>query len=198
MRNSTILDALFPAIRMQVLSATVLRPEKSWFLTELAAHLETRPSSLQREIESLSEAGILRQWRDGRRLYFMADSRCPIFPELRGIFEKTAGIVSTLQQEFTPFAERIDAAFVYGSIAEGQERTDSDVDLMIVGRVGLSDLVPALRRAEARLGRPINPMIYSMEEFRRKAVTRDHFLTTVLAGKMLFLKGGKHELAAVA
>lgn len=76
-----------------------MRPEKQWYLTELAAFLETRPSSLQREIDSLSKAGILEQWRDGRRVYFKADIKSPIFRDLKSLFEKTAGITSVLQQE---------------------------------------------------------------------------------------------------
>jgi len=198
MRISKLLAALFPEVRIRILAATILRPEKSWFLTELATFLNTSPSSLQREVESLSEAGILRQWRDGRRLYIAAERDCPIFSDLAHLLEKTAGLIPFMRQEFEPFKKKIQLAFVYGSIAQSLERPDSDIDLMIVGKLGLSDLVPTLRSAEERLGRPVNATIYSIEEFRRKLKTHDHFLTSVLKGNKLFIKGDEHELAAVA
>jgi predicted nucleotidyltransferase len=198
MRKSSLLTALFPEVRQRILAATLLRPEKSWFLTELATSLGLQPSSLQREVDSLSEAGVLRQWRDGRRLYFAADRACPIFADLARLFEKTAGLVPLLQQDFEPFSDRIELAFVYGSVAQETEQSESDIDLLVVGHIGLADLIPTLRSAEARLGRPVNPTIYSSEEFHRKVRNRDHFLTSVLQTKKLFIKGGDDELAAVA
>ena len=195
---SKLLDALFPEIRIRILTATLLRPEKSWFLTELAGFLGTRPSSLQREVESLTNAGILRQWRDGRRLYVVAATDSPIFPDLVHLLEKTAGIVPTLQEELSHLSGRIQFAFVYGSVATSQEHTESDIDLMVVGSVGLADLTSTLRSAEKRLGRPVNPTVYSTEEFQQKLRKRDHFLTSVLAGHKLFLEGDEDELAAMA
>ena len=162
MRRSKLLDALFPEIRVRILGATLLRSEKSWFLTELAAYLGTRPSSLQREIESLSQAGILRQWREGRRLYIQAQQDSPVFSDLVHLLEKTVGIVPTLQDEFSHLTESINLAFIYGSVASSLEQTESDIDLMIVGTVGLSDLTSTLRNAERRLGRPVNPTVYSL------------------------------------
>ena len=195
---SKLLDALFPEIRIRILGATLLRPEKSWFLSELAAFLGTRPSSLQREVESLSQAGILRQWRDGRRLYVKAEQDSPVFQDLVHLLEKTVGIVPTLQDEFSHLAGRIQFAFIYGSVASSQEQTESDIDLMVVGEVGLADLTSTLRSAERRLGRAVNPTVYSSEEFRRKLRKHDHFLTSVLKGHKLLIEGDEDELAAVA
>src|SRR5215469_7605917 len=117
MRKSSALAALFPGTRRQVLAATVIQPDRWWYLSELAAFLHTRPSSLQRELAALVQSGILEQRRDGRRTYFKADTRSPIFPDLRSIFEKTAGLAPTLQAALQPFGERILCAFVYGSLA---------------------------------------------------------------------------------
>ena len=148
MRN-TSLDSLFPNVRQGVLAATLTRPEKWWYLSELAGFLHTRPSSLQRELRSLEQSGILQLRKDGRRTYFKAETRSPIFRELRSIFEKTVGLIPTLQDALRPFAEEIAWAFVYGSIARHEEHATSDVDLMVIGTVGLGDLAPSLRKADA-------------------------------------------------
>jgi len=197
MRKSPIVDALFPEIRGKILAATLTRPEKRWYLSELSAFLHTQPSSLQREIQSLSKAGILEQARDGRRVYIAPDTRSPVFLDLKGLFDKTAGLVPVLTQALEPFGDRIRVAFLYGSVARSQEGSESDIDLLIVGKVGLADLVPALRSAERTLGRPIAPSVFSAEEFARKACGGDHFVNTVLRGENRFVKGSENELAAI-
>ena len=197
MRTSPILDALFPEVRTKILAATVSQSEKKWYLTELATFLHTRPSSLQREVDALGKAGILEQWRDGRRLYFKADTNSPVFADLKSLFEKTAGILPLLGQELERFGNRIRFAFVYGSIARSQEGSGSDVDLLVVGTVGLADVIPVLRVAEQALGRPVNATVFSIEEFRRKARSQDHFLSAVLKDTKQFVKGGEHELEAI-
>src|SRR5947207_164254 len=137
MRNkASALDSLFPSIRQGVLAATLTRPGKWWYLSELADFLHTRPSSLQRELSSLEQSGILQQRKDGRRTYFKAEVRSPTFRELRSIFEKTVGLIPTLRIALRPFANRIACALVYGSIARREEHATSDIDLMVIGNVG--------------------------------------------------------------
>ena len=197
MRNIEVLNTLFPGVRQGVLSATLTRPEKWWYLSELANFLHTRPSSLQRELAALVHSGILEQRRDGRRIYFKAETRSPIFRDLHSIFEKTVGLVPTLRAALHPSDKKIACAFVYGSIARGEERATSDVDLMVIGKVGLADIVPCLGKAEKRLGREINVTNYSTDEFRKKAAQGDHFLTTVLNGSLQFVKGEQRDLDAI-
>jgi DNA-binding transcriptional ArsR family regulator len=105
MRKSIVLDALFPAIRQQILAATLLEPEKWWYLTELASHLGTSPSSLQRELGALTRSGLLEHRQDGRRTYYKANTASPVFSELHELFGKTAGIIPTLQAEFMQFTD---------------------------------------------------------------------------------------------
>jgi predicted nucleotidyltransferase len=197
MRRSPIIDSLFPEIRGKILAATLMQPEKSWYLSELSTFLHTQPSSLQREVDALSKAGILQQWRDGRRVYVKPDALSPVFTDLKNLFTKTAGLIPVLQQTLEDLGDRIRVAFLYGSIARSDESSESDVDLMLIGTAGLSEIVPSVRRAEALLGRPVNPTVYSTEEFGRKNRAHDHFLTTVLSGGKQFVKGSEHELEAI-
>jgi len=127
MRTSPILTALFPAVRQEILAATLLAPERSWYLSELAANLGTSPSSLQRELEALAKSGILRRWQEGRRIYFRAETASSVFAALRDLFSKTAGVVPLLQDELGAFGPKITWAAIYGSIARGEERAQSDV-----------------------------------------------------------------------
>ena len=192
--NLAPLDAIFPSIRAGVLSSALLEPQRWWYLSELARHLGARPSSLQRELVSLVSSGILERRQDGRRVYFRANSSSPVFRDLRGLVEKTAGIVPALVQALEAFGSRIELGLIYGSVARREERASSDVDLMIVGSVKQIDLVPVLRKLEARLGREVNATLYSPQEFRSKLAAGDHFLRSVLKGKTILLRGSLDEL----
>lgn len=197
MRKSPILNALFPAVRQHILAAALLHPEKWWYLTELASHLGTSPSSLQRELQSLTRSGLLELKQDGRRTYYKARTDSPVFAELRQLLAKTAGIIPTLQSEIARFPT-ITHAFLYGSIARSQEDAQSDIDLMIVGSIPTARLVPMLRRLEQLFNREINVTRYSENEFCAKIRSGDHFLLSVLKGKLVMLKGSRDELEAAA
>jgi predicted nucleotidyltransferase len=188
---------LFPATRQAVLSTILLRPERSWYLRELAAHLGVRPSSLQRELAHLVDAGILVRRRSGNRVLFQANENCPFLAELRGLLTKTVGLVDVLRAALAPLAASIDWAFVYGPVARGDENVASDIDVMVIGSVGLADLAPVLRRAEQELGRPVNPSVYTRGEFTKKIRAGHHFLTTVWNEKKLPIQGNLDELASV-
>jgi DNA-binding transcriptional ArsR family regulator len=198
MRTSPLIDALFGRTRQQILAATLMQPEHRWYLRELARHLGVRASSLQRELKMLSNAGILKRSQDGNRVYFQADTASPVFAELSGIIMKTVGLVEVLQHLLRPLEENIRVAFVYGSMARSLERGSSDIDLMVIGNVPLSGLAPILRQAETKLGRPVNPTVYTPAEFKERLARENHFLTSVLRGESLFVIGGADELAKLA
>ena len=198
MRRQATLDSLFPGVRAGLLSATMLQPQHWWYMTELAKCLEVPLSSLQRELDSLVGAGFLLRRQDGRRIYFKANTDSPLFPELRGIAEKTSGVAPALATALDTFHEKIDLALIYGSMARGKEHAGSDIDLLVVGRIQQIDLLPALRKLESRFRREVNVTLFSPQEFRRRRASGDHFVDSVLKEKTIVLKGSLDELENAA
>lgn len=198
MRNVRSLDALFPRTRQGILGAMLVRPEKAWYVSELARRMEVPSSSLQRELQDLTGAGILKGHRQGRMAYYQANADSPLFADLRGLMLKTAGLVDVLADALKPLAAKLRIAFVYGSIASNKEQSDSDIDLMVVGSVAPAELALPLRHAREILGREINPTVYTPAEFNKKRAAKDHFLTRVLDKSKLFVIGSKNELGEVA
>jgi predicted nucleotidyltransferase len=198
MRKAPVLDALFPALRQEVLAATLLSQEKWWYMSELATHLRTSPSSLQRELEALTGSGVLERKQDGRRIYYKARTDSPVFDDLRGLFSKTAGILPVLQSEMARLAEKIIWSAVYGSVARGKEGAESDIDLLIVGDISTVEMLPLLRRIEKQFGREVNVKRYSEREFREKMRSGDHFLKSVVRGKLVTLTGSPDDLEKAA
>ena len=192
------LDALLPKTRQGILAATLVQPEKAWYVSELARRMGVPSSSLQRELHDLSAVGILKTHRQGHMVYYQANRDSPVFADLRGLLLKTAGLVDVLAEALKPLAARLRTAFVYGSIAAGSEQSDSDIDLMIVGQVSPTELALPLRRARELLGREINPTVYTPAEFDKKQAANDPFLKQVLDKPKLIVLGNKDELGKVA
>lgn len=194
MRTRSSLDALFNSTRQGLLAATVVCPERKWYFRELARRLQVRPSTIQRELSQLVEAGILQRSEDGNRVYYQANTASPIFPELQGLFLKTVGLVDILRRALEPVAKKMTIAFVHGSTAAGDSRQNSDIDMIIVGDVGLADVAPLLRGARAALGRELNTSVYHPREFKKQLEEPSHFLSTVLSSPLIFAIGAQSDL----
>jgi predicted nucleotidyltransferase len=170
-------------------------PEERFYLRQIVRESGSAQGAVQRELQKLTEAGILRRTVEGRHVFFQANRESPIFPELHMLLLKTAGIVDVVREALAPLADRIRAAFVFGSAARGELRRDSDVDVLVVGDVLFPVVADALASAQARLGRDVNPTVYPPAEFRKKLRASHHFLTTVLQEPLLFAVGGPDVLA---
>jgi predicted nucleotidyltransferase len=185
---------LFGAYRRGVLALLLLRPEASLHVREIARATGKAPGTLLRELNALAEAGLLARRRVGNQVHFQANAACPIFEDLRNILKKTVGVADVLREALAPLAGKIRAAFVYGSIARGDERAGSDIDLMVVGEVGFANVVAALAPAQELLRREVNPNVYPALEFRRKLAAGEPFLKRVLADRKIFIIGDEDDL----
>lgn len=192
--RTTSLDPLFSPTVQQILAALLTERAEPWYMRDLAKRLGRTASTLQRPLDALVAAGILLRRADGNRVYFEADPDCPILPELRSILLKTVGLADVLRTELHRFASRIGVAFVYGSIAKGEETSASDIDLLVIGETTLAEIAPALKRAEKRLSRPVNATVYSAADFKDKLAKGNHFLRSVLSEAKLFILGTQDEL----
>ena len=114
------------------------------------------------------------------KFFYQANRHAPIFREMQALVNKTIGIFSVLRSALHPLAKRVLVAFVYGSVAREEETAHSDVDLMVVGKATLDEILSRLSTVEKNIGRPINPTVYSVEEFKSKLASGNHFLTAVL------------------
>ena len=192
--SANLASLLFGAYRRGVLALLLLRPEESLHLREIARAMDKAPGTLMRELNALAQAGVLARKRVGNQVHFQANPGCPIFEDLRNILKKTVGVADVLREALAPLAGRIRAAFVYGSMARGEERAGSDLDLMIVGEVRFAEVVAALAPAQEALRREVNPNVYPALEFRKKAAAGEPFLKRVLAERKIFIIGGEDDL----
>ena len=168
------------------------RPELH--LREIVRQSGLSLGTVQQELKGLTSVGLLKSRRDGNRVYFSANPDHPDHRELSALVLKTDGLAGVLGKALTD--PEVQLAFVLGSIARGGH-AESDVDLMVIGSIGLRGLTKLLSGLAEVVGREINPHILTPEEFRERKRNKDHFVTSVLAAPMLFVKGTEHELAAM-
>lgn len=193
--KAALSDLLFPnQYRRKVLGLLLMRPEQQIHLRELARVIGAAPGTLKKELDALCEAGLLRAERVGNQVRFCANTAHPVFPELQALIRKTIGLVDALRLSLAPLAGRIDAAFVFGSMASGTESAGSDIDLMVVGDAGFAEIVDATYAAQATLGREINPKVMSASEWQTKKAERNAFLQDVLNKPRIMLIGDADAL----
>jgi len=192
-----IASVLFGQTRRRVLGWLLGHPSEAFYLRQIVRHTGAAHGAVQRELASLTRAGVLRRTVQGRQVYFQANRESPVFPELQSLLLKTTGAADVLREALAPLADSIVAAFVFGSAARGELRSASDIDLLVVGDAPFAEVAEALAEAQERLGRDINPTVYPVAEFRSKIHDGHHFLTSVLREPHLFIMGGADELGGL-
>ena len=179
---NTLSQLLFPnAYRRKVLGLLLMQPQRSVHLRELARLTHAAPGTLKKEVDALCAVGLLHSHRVGNQLQVQANSQHPVFPELQALVRKTIGVADVLKEALAPISANIEHAFVFGSVAGGQEHANSDVDLMVVGDVTFAAVVDATFAAQALLGREINPKVMTPAEWRVKQAQGHPFVCEVLS-----------------
>jgi predicted nucleotidyltransferase len=190
----SIASALFTDSQAKVLRWLFGQPTRSFYLSELRRLTGLASASLQRELNRLSEAGLIHSERVGNLRHFHANPQSPVFDELVALVRKTLGIEPMLRETLHPLESRLETAFVYGSVAKQTDTAQSDIDLMLVGKqLRLADVLELLIPLETELGRKINPTCYTPAEFERRRAEPDSFVNRVLAQPILPLIGNVRE-----
>jgi len=179
--------------RVKVLSLFMLNAGSEYYLREIAQRTGLAVRSVQRAVEDLCEIQILEREKRGNSIYFRLNAQNPIVADLKGVFLKTVGLGDLLRDALSENTQ-IDAAFVYGSIAKGEETATSDIDLALIGEVPPAELSELLSDLEERTGREINATAFTREEWRERIATGDHFAMTLLREPKYMLIGQDEEL----
>ena len=189
---SALSDTLFGRTRGAVLAVLYGHVGESYYLRQLARMTGITLGPVQRELRQLVDAGLVTRKTLGTHTLYSANDASPVFSEMRSLVAKTVGIHDVLLAALRPLERKINLAFVYGSVARSRESYQSDIDLMIVGRVRFEDVIERMADAQKTLNREINPTIYTVNEYRSKV--RGNFLKTVLGEKKLFIVGDENVL----
>ena len=192
---SSLADALFSTVQQRVLGYLFGQPERSFYATELILLAGGGSGAVQRELARLASSGLVTVKRVGTQKHFQANPDAPIFTELCGIAQKTVGLAEPLREALAPLAKRISAAFVFGSVAKRADTASSDIDVLILSdSLDYADAFTTLQAAEAKLGRTVNPTVYTPADWHRKRKAGNAFVVKVGKQAKIFLIGTEQAL----
>lgn len=196
--DNTVATYLFSKNRCAILSLLYGHPDQDFYLRQIARSCGAGLGAIQRELAGLVQIGVLNRKKRDNHVYFQANKDCAVFEEIKNLIIKTVGMADVLRYSLAPLNEFIKLAFIFGSFAGVSQKLDSDVDLMVIGRISFSEVVHVLVGAQEQLRREVNPVVYSVEEFQSKIASSNHFLSNVIKNDKIFLIGDEGEFARLA
>jgi predicted nucleotidyltransferase len=192
------LIALFASKSLvRLLSVLLLSPDESFYQQQLVRMIGGPLRPIQLALDRLTTAGIVSKRRDGRQVYYRAETSHPAFGDLRSLFMKTFAVADVLALALAPL-DGIEFAFVHGSVASGKEHVGSDIDLFVVGSVSRRSLAAALSAAEGHLGREVNATVYDHARLVQAIRDRNHFVLDVMSKAKIWVTGDQVEFERLA
>lgn len=191
------IEALFPKARGEILRILFTGEGTELYLREIVRRSSLTLRAMQKELANLVEAGLVLSRRDGNRVYFQANPANPVYPELCGIARKNSGMVDLLKAALRE-VPGIEVAFIFGSVAAGTETPESDVDLFVIGSIGLRQLVPLLRPVSEQISREVNPYNLTVETWQERLRSGDALSIGVASRAKIFIKGSSDDLERLA
>lgn len=196
-KGTSLADALFTSTQQRVLGYLFGQPDRSFFATELIRLTGAGSGAVQRELKQLTASGLLITSRVGNQKHYQANAAAPIYDELSSIVRKTFGLAGPLREALEPLAAQIEAAFVFGSVAKNKDTAASDIDLLLISeKLAYADLFLALDAVSARLGRTVNPTMFTRKELMRKHKDGESFVKRVMEQPKLWVIGDARDLPA--
>jgi len=188
-------EALFSGTRQRVLGLLFGSPGRSYYANELIRLAAGGTGAVQRELERLSQSGLVTVRAIGNQKHYQANPESPVFAELCAVARKTFALRDPLREALAPLVPRIEAAFVYGSVAKGEDTAASDIDLMVItDKLSYGNLLEALEPLVDVIGRQVNPMVLSKREWLRRLGSRSAFATRVMAQPKIWVVGTEDAL----
>lgn len=188
--------ALFSSVQQKLLALIFTQPDRSFYTRQIVNALRSGTGAVERELTKLEQSGLISVEKIGNQKHYRANRNAPIFQELQSIIRKTVGLHDPLKASLSPFSERIKAAFVYGSVAQGKDTVRSDIDLMVISDdLTYSDIFASLQETEKLLGRPINPTVMDPAGWQKRRLNKNAFVTTISNAPKIFIVGSEEDLS---
>lgn len=195
-KRQSLAGALLTPVQQRVLGLLYGQPDRRFQSVELIRMAKSGTGAVHRQLSRLAAAGLVTVTAIGNQKFYQANAASPVFEELHGLIVKTVGLVEPLRRALAPLKDEIDAAFVYGSVAKGSDRADSDIDLFVLSdSVRHDELYRVLAPAEKVLGRAINPTLLTRAAWRSKRSTSDSFAERLARAPHLLVLGSEDDLS---
>jgi predicted nucleotidyltransferase len=183
--------------RAAILRELYLNADRRISFNELVRRTRSGAGAVSRELKTLGDAGLVIEEREGNQRFLAAATASSVYPELKSFISKTSGVPHLLRDALRDIEEQILLAFVFGSVAQGRERADSDLDLFVVGSAGYSVVTERVRAIENRLGRPVQVLYFDPASAADRKSLRKASMKAIARGPKLFVMGDEARLGSL-
>lgn len=190
-------EVLFGKTRAAVLRELYMNPDRRLSFNELVRRLKSGPGAISRELASLIAAGLVVEQREGHQRFLSAGTASPVFPELKNFIAKASGAPTFIRDALRGLEDQIDIAMIFGSVAKGTERADSDLDLFVIGTAGYSVVTERIYSIEDRLGRRVQTLYFDRDSPTDRASLKKSSTRAMLAGPKVFVLGDEEKLTTL-
>jgi predicted nucleotidyltransferase len=188
-----VLTKLFSSTRAELLGLFFNNPDDKFYLREIARHIGKDAAGIKRELDNLVRIGLLAKEKRGVQKYYFANKNSPIFSEMKGLIFKTTGAQGAMKASLSRL-KGVQAAFIYGSYAKGTEKEDSNINLMVIGQVNITELNDVVVSLEEKLKREIDYLAFDEQEYRKRKDAKDPFIREIVKGKKIVLLGREDDI----
>jgi uncharacterized protein len=169
--------------------------EEELHIREIQRRSHLNDSTIRQELTKLLKLDLVIDRKDSNRIYFRANKSNPFYPDIHNLVLKSVGLIDVLRDVLKD--KRIQIAFVFGSISEGREKSESDVDLFVIGSLGMRNISSLLSGTADKIGREINTHVMTQDEIKKRYSGKDHFIDSVIKLNKLFIIGTEDDLKAM-
>jgi predicted DNA-binding transcriptional regulator len=149
--------------RIRLLVRFFFNPETKSYLRELAKEFNISTNSVREELNQLTKTKLLKSEKNGRQVYYSAETGHPLFPELKSMVSKVMGIDQVIDGIVNRLGD-IEEAYLIDDYAEGKDT--GIIDLLLVGDVDQYHLNDLSRKTERYIKRKIRSLVLSRDEYK--------------------------------
>jgi predicted nucleotidyltransferase len=192
---ASLQDLFVSKVRIKLLQIFFSEPREIFYVRQLVRKTGEEINAVRRELARMEERGLVKKESRGNRIYYEFNKSYPFYEELLQLVTKTTGLGQQIIKNKNKIG-KIKFIMLSGRFVRQKEHRQQDVDLLVVGEVVLPQLAAVIRSFESQLGREINYTVMTKEEFEFRKKRRDPFITSVLLGSRIMLKGDEEDLVS--
>ena len=192
---NTLSQLLSSRTRAEIFKLLFGTREEELHIREIQRRSGLNDRTIRQELAKLQELDLVIDRKDSNRVYYRANKSNPLYHDIRNLVLKSIGLIDVLREALND--KRIQIAFVFGSISEGRETSFSDVDLFIIGTLGMRDVSALLSGVTDKIGREINTHVMTGDEIKKRYGAKEYFILNVVNSPKLLVLGTEDDLKAV-
>ena len=150
--------------RIKLLMRLFFNPKTRSYLRELAKEFDVSTNAVREELNQLTNTKLLKSQKSGRQVLYTANTRHPLFSDLKSMVGKVMGIDQVIDGIVNRLGD-LEKAYLIDDYAEGKDT--GIIDLVLVGDIDQYHLNDLSRKTERYIKRKIRSLVLTRSEYNK-------------------------------